>query len=71
MVKRPSPLPDFSKTHYVITWTIDEWADSPREAAQMAKDDMKEFGATVFEVREYGDDKVIIDLEETNNVAAR
>lgn len=51
--------PDFSKTHYLVRWEIDEWADSPQEAAFAARKTMLEggFTATIFSVKDLDAEK--------------
>lgn len=54
------------RQRYLVTWEIDIYADSPREAAEQAWGYMKapDSIANVFEVIDAGGVRTIIDLEE-------
>ena len=51
---------------YLVTWEMDIYADSPREAAEKAWDHMRAQGSTanVFTVFNKDGDKTIVDLLE-------
>lgn len=38
--------------HYLVTWSIDEFADSPEEAARMAIGDMHGASTTIVKVKD-------------------
>lgn len=47
------------QTHYLVTWSIDIWADSPLEAAGAARHYQKNHGsiATIFDVEDVDNGK--------------
>lgn len=51
---------------YLVTWEIDIYADSPREAAEKAWEHMRvpDSSANVFNVIDKDGDKTTVDLEE-------
>jgi len=61
--------PDFTKPHYVVTWSIDVWADTPREAAEEARAILTDdtLVETIFEVEPYVE-RFVIDLDEDATV---
>jgi hypothetical protein len=59
--------------HYLVTWEIDVWADTPERAAQDARTIQRhpQSTATVFTVTTDDGDATAIDLADTDTEAPR
>lgn len=55
-----------AKNHYLVTWQIDVWADSPEKAASEALDIQRRTGsiATIFDVTNDKGEVTRVDLED-------